>query len=170
MSVKYYLWALWTIATSLPIAAQSDAQTGGLGYRTHGYEIGQGNTHSGPASDYGHAHFIKPRYGNSAYYRSYHAHKDIIKENGGDIYAPLWYWHPYSFHDNFNYPGTNGHFGYATDFYSEIGKTEIHSSGAAIKRRLERTLDGKCFELRREENTELRVELPASECAIDSRN
>lgn len=170
MSAKYYLLALWSISISLPVVAQSDEQAVGLGYRTHGYELGQGNTHSGPPTDYGHAHFTKPRYSNSAYYRSYHAHKDIIKENGGDIYAPLWYWNPYSYHDNSNYPGINRHLGYSSAYYSESGRADTQSSGATMERVLERTLDGKCFELRREENTELRVELPASECLIDSRN
>lgn len=168
MSAKYYLWALLSISISLPVVAQSDEQTGGLGYRTHGYELGQGNTHSGPPTDYGHAHFTKPRYGNSAYYRSYHAHKDIVKDIGGDIYAPLWYWNPYSYYDNYNYSGASRHYGYSSDFSSANNGALIHSSGTAIERHLEKTLDGKCFELKRDKNTELRIELPASECAIQS--
>lgn len=168
MRNKHYLWALSGILINSPVVAQPNEQADGLGYRTHGYELGQGNTHSGPATDYGHAHFTKPRYGNAAYHRSYHAHKDIIKENGGDIYAPLWHWNPYSYYDNHNYPTLYRHYAYPPNVYSEHGTSQTYSAGTAIERRLERTLDGRCFELKREENTELRIELPAAECAFDS--
>ncbi len=162
MPAKHCMWVLSGILASSSIIAQTQDQPGDLGYRTDGYELGQGNTHSGPPTDYGHAHFTKPRYGNSTYYRSYHAHKDVIKDRGGDVYSP-WQWNPYYYHD-YGYPLPDRHYQHQQGVVT--GNT--WSSSDPVERRLEQTLDGRCFELKRSNATELRVELPAEQCAIAS--
>ncbi|MFK7731043.1 MAG: hypothetical protein AB8B48_05415 [Pseudomonadales bacterium] len=168
MPVKYSAWALAGILINSAVIAQTDGQPDGLGYKTDGYELGQGNTHSGPPTDYGHAHFTKPRYGNSTYHRSYHARKDVVKENGGDIYAPPLHWNPYNYYDNYYHPALNRNYGYQSNDYLDNRAAPARSAGVTIKRRLERTLDGRCFERKQENETELRIELPARECATDS--
>jgi len=168
MPVKHYLKVLSGVLVSSLVLAQAEDREGDLGYRTHGYELGHGNTHSGPAVDYGHTHLTKPRYGNPAYYRSYHAHKDVIKEYGGDLYAPPWHLNPFYF-DSYAYPLRNNSYLLSPHANSEQQRKHLQVSDGAIVRRLEQTLDGKCFELKRSEDTELRIELPAAECEEKSR-
>ncbi len=119
----------------------------GPGYRTEGYRIHAGSGSRHYSSDYGHHHFTRPRYGNSAYHHTYHAHKDaVIHYQAAYPYAYPFVWHsPTIDYANTAYPA--------------------RQAGPASGRVLLKNLSGQCYRLHRNAaGEELRQELPASEC------